>query len=104
VHHNIVVNAEKVALNIWTSGDNDYKVKVRFNILAGQKLDIKVNTRTTNNNVTGERNVLVNNQTSGAYKSKTDLQISLPTIFKDPSSRDFRLKPTYNRYRNTYIP
>ena len=101
VHHNRVINAQEVGLNIWTEGNNDHQVEVYDNILEGEEADIKVNTRTSQKVVTGRGNVLVHGKAAGAYQGQGDQQATLTTLFINPIKRDFRLKPFYKQYLGT---
>ena len=101
VHHNIVVNAQEAGLNIWTEGSKDNQIEVYNNILEGEQADIKVNTRTTQQKVTGRNNVLVHGKAAGAYQGQDDQPADLATLFVNPTKHDFRLKPFYKQYLGT---
>ena len=98
VHHNIVVNAEKVALNVWTEGESDSQVVIAHNVLGGKQGDIKVNTRTTNRPITGSDNELIHQKTSGNYRSPNDQPVDAKTIFYDVNQLELGLKPAYRKY------
>ena len=101
VHHNIVVNAGKAGLNIWTEGHNDHKVAVYNNILEGNQGDVKVNTRTTKRVIVGKNNILIREKVIGTYRGDGDRQADVPTLFIDPAKHNFRLKPSYYQYLGT---
>ena len=101
IHHNVVINAEKTGLNIWTEGRNDGKVTVYSNVLEGKQCDLKVNTRTTKSVIIGKDNILIHQKTMGAYRGRGDQQIDASVLFIDPDNHDFRIKPSYYRFLGT---
>lgn len=98
VHHNIVANAEAVALNVWTDGSSDNQVIIAHNVLGGKQGDIKVNTRTTGKPVIGSHNQLIHQKASGNYRSSTDRQLDAEAIFYDVDQVNLGLKPPYCKY------
>ena len=101
VHHNVVINAREAGLNVWTEGHHDDRVSLYNNVLAGDQYDLKVNTKTTKNMITGHDNVLVHNKVVGAYQGDGDQQVGVSALFVDPKSRDFRLKPSFYQHLGT---
>lgn len=98
VHHNIVVNAEKAALNVWTEGDSDSRVVIAHNVLGGKQGDIKVNTRSTGKLITGLDNELIHQKTSGHYRSISDQRVDARTVFYDVNQLELGLKPAYYKH------
>ncbi len=98
VHHNIVVNAEEVALNIWTEGNSDSQVVIAHNVLGGKQGDIKVNTRTTDRLITGLDNELIHQKTSGNYHSISDRRADAKTIFFNANQLELGLKLAYRKH------
>lgn len=101
VHHNVVVNAREAGLNIWTEGRSDDKVSVYNNVLEGSQCDVKVNTRTTKNLITGHNNVLIHSKTVGTYQGDGDRQVDISVLFVNPKKRNFSLKPSYYQHLGT---
>ncbi len=98
VHHNIVVNAGAVALNVWTEGNTDNQVVIDHNVLGGKQGDIKASTRTTGKPVAGSNNQLIHQKTSGNYRSPSDRQTDANAVFYEDNQLNFVLKPIYYRY------
>ena len=101
VHHNVVVNAREVGLNVWTEGRNDHKVAIHSNILEGGQCDLKVNTRTTKATITGQDNVLIHSKPVGKYQGNGDQQVDISALFINPKKHNFRLKPSYYQHYGT---
>ena len=104
VHHNIVINAGEAALNVWTQGNDDYRVTIANNVLGGDITDIKVNTRSTGKTIVGEKNQLVHQKTMGKYHGSSDYQANLRAVFHDPRQLNLGVKPAYFHYLNTVPP
>ena len=119
VYNNTIVNTRGLGINIYIKNaeiGDAANISIKNNIIQGERADIAYDVRGGAPQFEASNNILVNNETIGAYQSSGDLQATIAELFENNKANNYSLKagspaidagtasiPTYERDIQGYL-